>query len=129
MPSGYRVYRSFSSAFAMMRSSATGTLAFSSIGARGSRLRMASKTTRGGAALERALAGRHLIEHDAEREQIAARIQFLAARLLRRHVGHRPERHALPVVEQLGRELAHASAVLDRRRRVSLARPKSRIFA
>ena len=29
----------------MMRSSATGTLAFSSIGARGSRLRMASKTT------------------------------------------------------------------------------------
>ena len=31
--------------------------------------------------------GRHLIEHDAEREQIGASVEFFALSLLRRHVG------------------------------------------
>ena len=43
---------------------------------------------------ETASARRHLVEHDAEREQIGARVQLLAARLLRRHVGDRAERRA-----------------------------------
>jgi hypothetical protein len=41
----YRRSRSFSSAFAMIRSSSGGTSGLSSIGARGSRLRIASKIT------------------------------------------------------------------------------------
>ena len=36
---------------------------------------------------ERLPAGRHLVEHDAERKQIGARVELLAARLFRRHVG------------------------------------------
>ena len=50
-----------------------GTLAFSSIGAGGSRLRMASNTTAVVCALERLLAGGHLVEHEPEREQVASR--------------------------------------------------------
>ena len=42
-----------------------------------------------GAALERALSGRHLVENRAERELIGAEVEGLAARLLRRHVPHR----------------------------------------
>ena len=38
-----------------------------------------------------ALTGRHLVEHAAEREQIRPRVEHLAARLLRRHVGDRTD--------------------------------------
>jgi hypothetical protein len=37
---------------------------------------------------ERHLAGGHLVEHGAEAEQVAARVELLAAGLLGRHVGH-----------------------------------------
>jgi hypothetical protein len=36
---------------------------------------------------ERQLAGQHLVQHDADREQVAARIAANAEHLLRRHVG------------------------------------------
>ena len=42
-----------------------------------------------GVSAERHAPGGHLIEDGAEREQIGAGIEFLAARLLGRHVGHR----------------------------------------
>ena len=35
--------------------------------------------------------GQHLVEDDAERELVAPEVDGLAPRLLRRHVGHRPE--------------------------------------
>jgi len=41
-------------------------------------------------------AGDHLVQQHAEREQIAAVIQRLAARLLGRHVGHGPDHLAFP---------------------------------
>jgi len=43
------------------------------------------------AAAERTLAGDHLVEHAAEREQIGALVHLLAAYLLRRHVAGRAE--------------------------------------
>ena len=43
-------------------------------------------------ARERQRAGRHLVEHDAEREQVGARVELPAARLLGRHVRHRAQR-------------------------------------
>ncbi len=45
-------------------------------------------------ALERPRAGGHFIEHHAVREQVAARVDGLAARLLRRHVRRRADGHA-----------------------------------
>ena len=47
-------------------------------------------------AVERTFAGQHLIEHDAEREDVGPRVDLPAARLLGRHVGHRAEDLALP---------------------------------
>ncbi len=47
---------------------------------------------RGTIAPEGQCAGCHLVQHSAERKQIAARIQFFRARLLRRHVGDGAER-------------------------------------
>ena len=41
---------------------------------------------------ERHRARYHLIENRAEREEIGARVQLLAAHLLRRHVSHRAQR-------------------------------------
>ena len=80
--------------------------------------------------------GRHLVEHDAEREQIGARVELFAARLFRRHVRDRAHgaARARQVVFRRG---AIASAWRWRppiRRRcrfagVRFARPKSRIFA
>ncbi len=49
---------------------------------------------RRGLAFERQHAGRHLVEHRAEREQVGARVGELSARLLGRHVGDRAERGA-----------------------------------
>ena len=37
---------------------------------------------------ERLVARRHFVEHDAERKQIASRVDLVAARLFRRHVRH-----------------------------------------
>ena len=44
--------------------------------------------------VERAAAGEHLVEHDAEREDVGAVIDGLAAHLLGRHVAHRAEHRA-----------------------------------
>ena len=43
---------------------------------------------------KRLLAGGHFVEHDAQRKQVAALVQFLAPRLLRRHVNRRSRNHA-----------------------------------
>ena len=45
-------------------------------------------------AVERAAPGQHLEQHDAERPDVGAAIDGLAARLLGRHVRGRPEDHA-----------------------------------
>ena len=47
---------------------------------------------------KREAAGQHLEQHDAERPDIRAPVDRLAARLLGRHVGCRPEDHAHPVI-------------------------------
>ena len=39
-------------------------------------------------------ASRHLVQHDAERKQIGARVERLAPHLLRRHVSHRAQRRS-----------------------------------
>jgi hypothetical protein len=54
------------------------------------------------AALERLLARGHLVEHEAEREEVRADVQLLAARLLGRHVGHGAHRHAVRGGEDAG---------------------------
>ena len=54
---------------------------------------MASKITRRSLALERQLAGRHLVQHRTERKQ-SVRASSSLPDLLRRHVGHRAQRRA-----------------------------------
>ena len=74
-------------------------------------------------AAERQLAREHLVQHDAEAEDVGAMIDLAADRLLRRHVGQRPDHRAglrdpgarlgFARVRQLGDaevEDAHASA-------------------
>ena len=63
----------------------------------------------GGLALERAAAGQHLVEHDAEREQVGAAVDGLAADLLGRHVADRAEHSSwIGRDDRLGRAaLAH----------------------
>ena len=46
-------------------------------------------------AVEGPPAREHLVEHDAQREHVAARVDGVAARLLGRHVRERPRDHAL----------------------------------
>ena len=53
-------------------------------------------------ARERALAGQHLVEHRAEAEDIRARVERLALRLLRRHVGHRADHRAVHRLRHVG---------------------------
>ena len=60
----------------------------------GSRLRIASKMTADVSPVNGSDAGRHLIEHGAERKQVGARVGELPARLLGRHVAHRAHRRA-----------------------------------
>ena len=66
----------------MTCSSEAGTLAFSSIGGRGSRLQNGVEDDRRRRTLERPLTGRHLVQDDAEREKIGARVELLTSRLL-----------------------------------------------
>ena len=69
---------------------------------------------------ERHPAGRHLVEHDAEREEVGAVIDGAAERLLRRHVRDRADHHA--------RRWSSAAASPARRALSSprnFARPKS----
>ena len=81
--------------------------------------------------------GGHLVEHDAERKQIRARIQLFAPRLFRRHVRDRAHRAARAGQELVVARRASACASLTSlhdsaagcRAVVSFARPKSRIFA
>ena len=54
---------------------------------------------------ERTPAGQHLVEHDAERPDISACVQRIAARLFRRHVRHGPEHHARSGDVGLARQL------------------------
>jgi hypothetical protein len=68
-----------------------------------------------GRAGEGTLARHHLVEHRAEREEIGARVDRLAERLLRRHVGDGAERHAR--ARQLGRLVGPAVGVVGRRER------------
>ena len=72
----------------MMRSSSAGMPALTCDGGSGRLGQQALEDRRDGRPLERQLAGGHLVEHDAGGEQIAARVDLLAARLLRRHVRH-----------------------------------------
>ena len=78
---------------------------------------------------KRTLAGDHLVEHRAEREQVRARVDGLPKRLLGRHVGDGANRRA--GTRQLGCGNAEAAS----RRRIvsgagwlSLASPKSSTF-
>jgi hypothetical protein len=52
------------------------------------------KDDRAGGSAERVVGRGHLVKDDAERKQVAARIEGFAARLLGRHVGDRAERGA-----------------------------------
>ncbi len=63
---------------------------------RRNRLLVQDRVQRGNhvASSKRLLTGRHFVKHDSEREQIAPRIQFFAARLLRRHVNRSSRNHA-----------------------------------
>ena len=58
---------------------------------------------RGRAAGEGGLAGRHLVQHHAEGEEVGAGVHLLAAGLLRRHVGDGAERRARAGRELVGR--------------------------
>ena len=55
---------------------------------------MASKITGEVSPAKRQRPGRHLVEHRAKGKQIGARVQFLASRLLGRHVGYGSDRGA-----------------------------------
>ena len=54
---------------------------------------------------KRELASRHLIEHGAEGEQVAASIEIPCPRLFRRHVRHSP--HRRPGAGEMGLSLIH----------------------
>ena len=58
---------------------------------RGFALENGGNDTRRVLSVEGTTARQHLVEHKAEREEVAARIRRLALRLLRRHVLHRPQ--------------------------------------
>ena len=46
----------------------------------------------GGVAPKRQRPSRHLVQHNAEREQVSALVEFLAPHLLRRHIGDGTQR-------------------------------------
>ena len=63
----------------------------------------------GARALERPVAGQHLVEHDAEREDVRPRVDLAAPRLLGGHVGDRAEDRPSPV--RLGAALRRQCSV------------------
>ena len=80
-------------------------------------------------AAERPLARQHLVDHRAQRPDVAARVGLFPLHLLRRHVRHRPENRALR-----GAGRAAASCVIPDNEMgaagaCSFARPKSSSFA
>ena len=90
----YRMRRSFSRARRITRCSSSGMWGFIRRGSAGGRFRIASNTTAVVLPFERLPAGGHLVEHEAQREEVRARVQLLAARLFRRHVVDRADRRA-----------------------------------
>jgi hypothetical protein len=67
-------------------------------------------------ALERQLPGGHLVEHDAGGKQVAARVDLLPARLLGRHVRHRPDgraetRQVIRPARRRGKVVARSAAL------------------
>ena len=87
----------------------------------GARSRIASKMHRGRRPREGGPARRHLVQHEAEGEEVAAAVERSPPRLLRRHVGHRP--HDVPGAREvlLGHDLGGALRVLGR------PRPRARL--
>jgi len=82
---------------------------------------------RGGFTRERQRARAHVVEDGAEREQIGAGIGELSARLLRRHVRHRPHRGARQRQLVAGRdrlELRGGQRTLAPARRLDLGEPE-----
>ena len=81
-----------------------------------------------GVAAERQRPGRHLVEHHPQREEVRPQVERLAERLLRRHVGHRPEQ---PCPGSSGASRASRSRRPGPRppSRLSMARPKSSTLA
>ena len=64
-------------------------------------------------ALERQPAGEHLVEHDAQREQVGPRVERAAPHLLRRHVGERAHhRPRLRLEQRPGRDRGRRRALV-----------------
>ena len=111
----------------MIRSSSGGRSGFSCSGDAGVRLRMPSNIESGGVAMKRRRAGRHLVQHDAEREQIGARVNVLR-RAPARATCTRPFPPRSPDSSSRARSWSPRSRQLLPVGR-TLASPKSRIFA
>ena len=89
-----RMSRSFSRALLMISSSLGGSSGTRRMAAVGWRLRIASVIDGGSFSAEGQNAGGHFVEHDAEGKKIGAAVEFFAAQLLGRHVGHGADRGA-----------------------------------
>ena len=98
----------------MMRSSSAGRLGLRRVAETGVRPRIAANITGGGRTRERDLPGRHLVEHGAEAEEIAARVERLGPGLLRRHVADGAERRPLARQRRLARRCARVRHVGSR---------------
>src|ERR1019366_3635959 len=84
----------------------------------------------GGVAFESVGARRHFVKNGAQREQVGAAVEFLAARLFRRHVGNRSQRRTWAGEMLHGRPARGGGNSADGfGQRDCLASPKSRILA
>ena len=72
------------------------------------------------AAAERLDAGRHLVDHGAERKQVAPRVHLFAPGLLGRHVGHRAERRSRHRQLVVGRHRRRGVRRLDQLRQAEV---------
>ena len=72
----------------MISSSLGGSFGNQAVGGGGLAIENGFGDDRGGFSAEGEDAGGHFVEHDAEGEKIGAAVEFLAAQLLGRHVGH-----------------------------------------
>ena len=113
----YRSEGFLASAFFTIRSSSIGIPERSDVTGSGSSIHDRIERRLIVLAGEGMLPRQHLVEHRAEREDVAPRIDLLAARLLGRHVLRRAERRARL------RELRPRRASRDRSRRSSRGRP------